>query len=65
MYEKVSFKEYVRNMQEWDDKRNNAAREWIEENWEPVGEPHVWECGLTAQFYQLKEETLKKMRGEA
>lgn len=64
MYENLSIQEYVKRMQEWDDRQNNAARDWIEENWEPVGKPYVWECGLTGYFYQMKEETLKEMRGE-
>lgn len=64
MYENLSIQEYLKRMQEWDDKRNNAAKEWIEENWKPIGDPYVWENGLTGQFYQLKEETLKKMRGD-
>ena len=64
MYENLDIHEYVRRMQEWDDRENFKAREAIDANWEPVGEPLVWECGLTAQFYQLKEETLKKIRGE-
>lgn len=64
MYESLSIQEYVKRMQEWDDRQNNAARDWIEANWEPVGEPYVWKSGLTGQFYQMKEETLKKMKGE-
>ena len=64
MYENLDIHEYVRRMQEWDDRRNFKVQETIEAAWEPVGEPYVWECGLTGQFYQMKKEVLDEIRGD-
>lgn len=64
MYEHLDTHEYIRRMQEFDDERNFKVQETIEANWKPVGEPYVWECGLTAQVYQMEEEALKRIRGE-
>lgn len=64
MYETLNLKDWVNYYQIKDDCRNFKAQEAIEKNWEPVGKLIVWENGLTGQFYQLKEETLKKIRGD-
>ena len=64
MYENLDIHEYVKRMQEWDDRENLKAQKAIEAAWEPVGEPYVWESGLTGQLYQMKKEVLDKIRGD-
>lgn len=53
MYENLSIDEYIKRMQEWDDRKNSQAIDWIEENWEP-GETFALKSGVIIQYKDFR-----------
>lgn len=63
MYENLSIQEYVKRMQEWDDKRNNKVSDFIEKNYNVVKEQH-YENGTTIIFKMLNPDAIEVIFNE-
>lgn len=55
MYENISIEEYLKKMEEWDNKRNSAAEDWVEKNWIP-GDTFTYPNGVIIQYKDFRGE---------
>lgn len=53
MYENLDIHEYVKRMQEQDNKKTASAEDWIEEHWTP-GETFTLKSGTIIQYKDFR-----------
>ncbi len=53
MYENLSIQDYLKKMEEWDNKRNIATQDWIDENW-VKGETITCGNGMVIQYKDFR-----------
>lgn len=53
MYENLSIQDYVKRMQEWDDKKNCEVIDWIDTHWVPT-ERFTLSNGMIIQYKEFR-----------
>lgn len=53
MYENLSIQEYIKRMQEWDNRKVIQAEDWIEEHWVP-GETFTLKSVAVIQYREFR-----------